>query len=68
MSTSNDSKTRAAQPSPDQQKLTARQAARLSNLSGVDAKQLQGRSVAELATDLRWQIDPALFLFRRICG
>jgi len=65
---SSDIKTKAAPPAPDERKLTARQAMRLSKLSGIDPEHLRGRSVAELAKDLRWQIDPGILLFRRICG
>ena len=36
------------QPAPDETKLTARQAMRLSQLTGVDANNLQGRTIAEL--------------------
>ncbi len=67
MTKSNDLKNKM-QLAPDQMKLTARQAMRLSSLSGVDAEHLQGRTVAELTKDLRWSIDPEFFLFRRICG
>ena len=56
------------QPAPDEIKLTARQAMRLSQLTGVDAKNLQGHTIAELSKDLRWRINPDYFLFRRICG
>jgi hypothetical protein len=65
---STDTKTKVTSAAPDERKLTARQGMRLSKLSGVDVEHLQGRSVAELATDLRWRIDPAILLFRRICG
>lgn len=53
---------------PDQLKITAIQSERLSALSGVDAREIEGRTVAELSEKLRWRIDPELFLFRRICG
>jgi hypothetical protein len=56
------------EPAPDQLKITAIQSERLSALSGVDAREVQGRTVAELSDKLRWRIDPELFLFRRICG
>jgi hypothetical protein len=53
---------------PDQVKITAMQAERLAAVSTVDAREIQGRTVAELSDKLRWRIDPELFFFRRICG
>ncbi len=53
---------------PDRKPITETQAARLAALSGVNAKELGGRPVAEIADRLKWQIDPELLLFRRICG
>lgn len=53
---------------PDQVKITAMQAERLAAVSAVDAREIQGLTVAELSEKLRWRIDPGLFLFRRICG
>lgn len=44
------------------------QAQRLARLTGLNAKELAGASVADLSEKLRWQIDPELLLFRRICG
>jgi hypothetical protein len=58
----------AVDPAPDQRVLTARQANRLSALSGVDAKELTGHSVAQISDRLKWRIDPNLFFFRRVCG
>jgi hypothetical protein len=55
-------------PTPDQAPLTKSQAARLSGLTGIDAAQLTGLSVAEISSKYRWRIDPDLLLFRRICG
>jgi hypothetical protein len=57
-----------AEPLPDQRKLTARQAQRLSSMTGVSAKEITGATVAELSDRLKWRIDPSLFFFRRICG
>jgi len=59
---------RGEQPAPDQMKLTARQAARLSKVSGVAVEQIKGHTIADLANKLRWHVDPNLFLFRQICG
>lgn len=53
---------------PDRRPLTDVGAARLAKLAGVDAKELVGRPIAELAESLRWRIDPELLLFRRVCG
>lgn len=53
---------------PDERPLTQIQANRLAALSGVSAKELVGRTVAELSVSHRFIIDPTLFFFRRICG
>lgn len=53
---------------PDKRKLTTRQAERVSKLSGVSAKDLQGATIADATERLRWQIDPQIFFFKRICG
>ena len=53
---------------PDQIPLTTLQAARLSALTGVAAKELVGVRPVDLAARLRWIIDPHLFFYRRICG
>src|SRR5262249_51896309 len=58
----------AFEGSPDQRPLTNRQAARLAELSGVDAEKLAGRSLAEIRPELEWRIDPQLLFFRKICG
>ena len=55
-------------PTPDQAPLTKLQASRLSGLTGIAASQLAGLSVSEISTRYRWQIDPDLLLYRRICG
>ena len=49
---------------PDQRKLTARQAARLSSMSGVSAKEITGATVAELSDKFKFRIDPSLLFFR----
>src|SRR5215470_7967310 len=53
---------------PDRRPLTKSQATRLSAISGVEAKQIAGLSVAEIADKFRWIIDPELLFFRKICG
>ncbi|HJS28953.1 MAG TPA: hypothetical protein VJ768_05000 [Anaerolineales bacterium] len=53
---------------PDKIPLTKMQAARLSGLTGVEARELVGRTTVELSERLQWQIDPEFFFFRRICG
>src|SRR5262245_7047915 len=53
---------------PDQIPLTEIAASRLSKLARLDAKELAGRTIAELQEALRWRIDPQLLLFRRVCG
>lgn len=53
---------------PDERALTKMQAERLSRVAGVDAERVAGSSLAALRDDLRWEIDPELLLFRRICG
>ncbi len=61
------SKQAAALP-PDKIPLSKKSAMRLSALTGVEVKELAGQTVADLSERLRWRVDPALFLFRRICG
>lgn len=52
----------------DQQKLTAAQTQRLASLANVDAKELEGLTIAKAAERLKWILDPQLFWFREICG
>jgi hypothetical protein len=59
---------KSSQKTPDQRPLTKIQADRLSSLTGIAATKFNGLSVSEIATQYKWQIDPNLFLFRRICG
>src|SRR2546425_1913931 len=54
--------------SPDQQRLTERQVARLAKATGVAAEELRKGNIAELADRLKFRIDPDLFRFRQICG
>jgi hypothetical protein len=53
---------------PDKQPLGELQARRLSAISGISAKELAGNTVADLSDRFKWQIDPELFFFRRVCG
>ena len=57
-----------AEIAPDQRKLTTLQATRLGALTNVNAKELAGHSIAEVAERFKWRIDPDLFFFRKICG
>jgi hypothetical protein len=57
----------AAEP-PDRTPLTAIQAERFSQLTGIAAESIKGRSIAELSEVYKWRVDPIHFLFRRICG
>lgn len=58
----------SAQPDPDQVVLSKTQVARLSALSGIETAALEGQSVVQIADKLRWRIDPAFLMFRRVCG
>lgn len=53
---------------PDRLPLTERRARYLAEKTGVDAKKIVGKPLAEVHDALRWKLDPKLFLFRRICG
>jgi hypothetical protein len=53
---------------PDKVKLNRIQAQRLSSLTNISVKEIEGRDIAQLSESLKWQIDPNYFLFRRICG
>ena len=57
-----------AELTPDKRIITRIQAERLAALAEIDAKELIGHTVADLAERLKWRIDPELFFFRRICG
>jgi hypothetical protein len=52
----------------DKFKIGASSARRLSAMSDVPADQLRGLTVAEAAAKFRFEIDPQLFLFRKVCG
>jgi hypothetical protein len=51
-----------ANVAPDQMKLTARQAERLSSMTGVSVADLKGATIADLTEQLKWRIDPNLLL------
>lgn len=54
--------------SPEQRKISAIQAGRLAGLTNVPAKELEGKTFAQLSDQFKGIIDPNLFLFREICG
>src|SRR5512147_1777152 len=56
------------QEAPDQRRLSSIQVRRLSSQADIEAKELQSFSIATAAEKLKWKVDPALFLFRKICG
>jgi len=58
----------SANLTPDKVKLNRIQAQRLSSLTNVNIKEIEGRDIAQLSESLKWQIDPNFFLFRRVCG
>ncbi|WP_431284971.1 hypothetical protein ACQW02_09195 [Humitalea sp. 24SJ18S-53] len=58
----------AAGLDPDRTPLGEMAAGRLARLSGLAVEDLVKHPIAELAERHRFRIDPALFLFRRICG
>ena len=59
---------RPAQAAPEKVKINLLQAERLAALTNLDAREVHGQTVAELADTLRFRIDPELFFFREICG
>lgn len=61
-------KTAPEEIAPDERKLTKRQISRIAALAGIDAGQVEGRTVAEISERMRWLVTPELFLFRKICG
>jgi hypothetical protein len=68
MATRKTTNVQAAFVPPDEMKLQPLQAARLAAMSGVEAKSLTGITVAEAAVKFKFQIDPRLLLFRKVCG
>ncbi len=57
-----------ATTTPDKTPLSKIGAQRLSAITGLKADALAGQTIAGLREKFEWQIDPELFLFRRICG
>ncbi len=57
-----------AQAAPDEIKLNAISAARLASLAGLEVNEVQGQTIAAIAEQLKWAIDPEWLLFRRVCG
>jgi hypothetical protein len=53
---------------PDRRPLSGLQAARLSGLTDLPVSELEGHTIAELSEQLRWIVDPGLWLFERVCG
>ena len=53
---------------PDRQEITPIQAERLSALAGLNVEDLRGATIAGLADRLKWEIDPELLFFKRVCG
>jgi hypothetical protein len=59
---------RGEEATPLRRQVTARQADYLAGVTGVPVEELAGRRLGDLEELLRWRIDPALLLFRRVCG
>jgi hypothetical protein len=55
-------------PAGEQVELTARQAERLGNLTGIASAELRGLTLAQIGEKFRHVIPAELLLFRRICG
>jgi hypothetical protein len=53
---------------PEQKVVNQVQVKRLNSLTGLDVKELSGKSIAQLAEKFKWHVDPSLFFFRKICG
>ena len=53
---------------PDQLAINRIQAERLASLTKLDAKDLTGKTHADLSDRLKWVLDPHLLFFRKICG
>lgn len=53
---------------PQNRRLTTRQATYFAEASGLDAKDLAGQPIGEVAERLRWTIDPQLWFYQRVCG
>jgi hypothetical protein len=53
---------------PEKMKITRMQAERLGTMYNIEAKNLEGLTVAELSNKFRYQIDPMALFFRKVCG
>jgi len=53
---------------PEKRPLTRRQAERLSAVSAIQVEAIEDRSIVEIAEKHRFQINPNLLLFRKVCG
>ena len=53
---------------PDKIILNKIQQKRFSMLTGLEEKEITGKSIAELSERLKLNIDPKLFFFKKICG
>ena len=56
------------QLNPDQVVLNKIQQKRLAALSGISAKEIGGKNIAQLTEALKWRIDPRIFFFQKVCG
>ncbi|HMN95906.1 MAG TPA: hypothetical protein PKC43_10010 [Phycisphaerales bacterium] len=52
----------------EERPLTAIQARRLASISGIDAGEFKGRTLAAITDTLRWKLNPELFFMRKVCG
>ena len=66
----NDTSTRKRRTAEDprQRTLTTRQAEYFADRAGIDADDLVGVKVAEVAKKLEWYIDPSLWFYQQVCG
>jgi hypothetical protein len=62
------SKQAANVPNPDQRTLSPIQAKRLAGLAGIKPEEIASSTIARASEQLKWKVDPELFLFRRVCG
>lgn len=53
---------------PEKRPLTQRQAERLSAVSDLQVEAIVDRNIVEIAEKNRFEIDPTLLLFRKVCG
>lgn len=53
---------------PDQVVLNPIQQKRLAALAGIDEKEIAGKNIAQLSDQLKFRIEPHIFLFKKICG